>query len=58
MLKQDLAIAEMIGTLSKPTVALVLGGGHSIGVPIAVAADYSFIADTATMIIHPIRLMA
>ncbi len=51
-----LAIAEMISTLSKPTVALVLGGGHSIGVPIAVAADYSFIADTATMIIHPIRL--
>src|SRR5690606_31287760 len=51
-----LAIAEMISTLSKPTVALVLGGGHSIGVPIAVSADYSFIADTATMIIHPIRL--
>jgi ATP-dependent protease ClpP protease subunit len=51
-----LAIAEMISTLSKPTVTLVLGGGHSIGVPIAVAADHSFIADTATMIIHPIRL--
>ncbi|MDY0323165.1 MAG: ATP-dependent Clp protease proteolytic subunit [Candidatus Carbobacillus sp.] len=51
-----LAIAEMIATLSKPTVALVLGGGHSIGVPIAVAADYSFIAETATMTIHPIRL--
>jgi ATP-dependent protease ClpP protease subunit len=51
-----LAISEMISTLSKPTVALVLGGGHSIGVPIAVSADYSFIADTATMIIHPIRL--
>jgi len=51
-----LAIAEMIASLSKPTVAIVLGGGHSIGVPIAVSADYSFIADTATMTIHPIRL--
>ncbi len=51
-----LAIAEMIATMSKPTVAMVLGGGHSIGVPIAVAADYSFIAETATMTIHPIRL--
>ena len=51
-----LAIAEMIATLSKPSVALVLGGGHSIGVPIAVAADYSFIAETATMTIHPVRL--
>jgi len=51
-----LAIAEMIAGLSKPTVSLVLGGGHSIGVPIAVAADYSFIAETASMTIHPIRL--
>ncbi|MFC0215685.1 ClpP family protease [Paenibacillus chartarius] len=51
-----LAIAEMISTMSKPTVALVLGGGHSIGVPIAVSADYSIIAETATMTIHPIRL--
>jgi ATP-dependent protease ClpP protease subunit len=51
-----LAIAEMISTLSKPTVALVLGGGHSIGVPIAVSANYSIIAETATMTIHPIRL--
>ncbi|MEK3882198.1 ATP-dependent Clp protease proteolytic subunit [Paenibacillus sp. PL2-23] len=51
-----LAIAEMISTLSKPTVTLVLGGGHSIGVPIAVAGNYSFIAETATMTIHPIRL--
>ncbi|HOB34481.1 MAG TPA: ATP-dependent Clp protease proteolytic subunit [Bacillota bacterium] len=51
-----LAIAEMIKSLSKPTVSLVLGGGHSIGVPIAVAADYSIIAETATMTIHPIRL--
>ncbi|SFJ24230.1 ClpP family protease [Thermoflavimicrobium dichotomicum] len=51
-----LAIAEMIATMSKPTVSIVLGGGHSIGVPIAVAADISFIAETATMTIHPIRL--
>jgi ATP-dependent protease ClpP protease subunit len=51
-----LAIAEMIATLSKPTVTLVLGGGHSIGVPIAVSSSFSFIVDTATMIIHPIRL--
>lgn len=51
-----LAIAEMISSLSKPTVTLVLGGGHSIGVPIAVAGDKSFIAETATMTIHPIRL--
>ncbi len=51
-----LAIAEMIASLSKPTVTLVLGGGHSIGVPIAVASDYSYIAETATMTIHPIRL--
>lgn len=51
-----LAIAEMIRTLSKPTVSLVLGGGHSIGVPIAVSADFSIIAESATMTIHPIRL--
>ncbi|MDN4594435.1 ClpP family protease [Polycladomyces subterraneus] len=51
-----LAIAEMISTMSKPTVSLVLGGGHSIGVPIAVSADVSFIAETATMTIHPVRL--
>ncbi|TNJ66167.1 translocation-enhancing protein TepA [Paenibacillus hemerocallicola] len=51
-----LAIAEMISSLSKPKVTLVLGGGHSIGVPIAVSSDYSFIAETATMTIHPIRL--
>ncbi len=51
-----LAIAEMIASLSKPTVTLVLGGGHSIGVPIAVASDFSLIAETATMTIHPIRL--
>lgn len=51
-----LAIAEMIASLSKPVVTLVLGGGHSIGVPIAVSGTYSFIAETATMTIHPIRL--
>jgi len=51
-----LAIAEMLESLSKPTVSLVLGGGHSIGVPIAVSTDYSFIAETATMTIHPLRL--
>lgn len=50
-----LALAEMISTLSKPTVSLVLGGGHSIGIPLAVAADYSFISKTATMTLHPIR---
>jgi ATP-dependent protease ClpP protease subunit len=51
-----LAIAEMIASLSKPTVSLVLGGSHSIGVPLAVSADYSFIVPTATMIIHPVRM--
>lgn len=51
-----LALAEMIASLSKPTVSIVLGGGHSIGSAIAVSADYSFIAPSATMTIHPIRL--
>ncbi|WP_179292126.1 ATP-dependent Clp protease proteolytic subunit [Paenibacillus campinasensis] len=51
-----LAIAEMIASLNKPTVTVVIGGGHSIGVPIAVAADYSYIAESATMTIHPIRM--
>jgi ATP-dependent protease ClpP protease subunit len=51
-----LALAEMIASLSKPTVSIVLGGGHSIGSSIAVSADYSFIAPSATMTIHPIRL--
>src|SRR5690554_4381575 len=51
-----LAIAEMISTMSKPSVSLVLGGGHSIGVPLSVSTDYSFIASTATMTIHPIRM--
>ncbi|GAB6180718.1 ATP-dependent Clp protease proteolytic subunit [Desulfotomaculum defluvii] len=51
-----LAIAEVVATMTKPTVTLVLGGGHSIGVPIAVSGRYSFIAPTASMTIHPIRL--
>ncbi|MFB5191485.1 ATP-dependent Clp protease proteolytic subunit [Alicyclobacillus fastidiosus] len=51
-----LAIAELVASLSKPTVSLVLGGGHSIGVPIAVSSDYTFIAESASMTIHPIRL--
>lgn len=51
-----LAIAEMIAGMRKPTVSLVLGGGHSIGVPLAVSTDYSFIAPTATMTVHPLRM--
>lgn len=51
-----LAIAEMIASISKPTVSLVLGGSHSIGVPIAVSAKYSFIVPTGTMVIHPVRM--
>ncbi len=51
-----LAIAEMIASLSKPTVSLVLGGSHSIGVPLAVSANYSYIVPSATMIIHPVRM--
>lgn len=51
-----LAIAEMIASLSKPTVSLVLGGSHSIGGPVAVSADYSFIVPTGTMVIHPVRM--
>src|SRR5690625_5109987 len=51
-----LALSEMIASMSKPTVSIVLGGGHSIGVPIAVSATHSYIAPTATMTIHPIRL--
>ena len=50
-----LAIAELINSISKKVVTLVLGGSHSIGVPLATAGDYSFIAPTATMIVHPIR---
>ena len=51
-----LAIAEMIASVSKPTVSLVLGGSHSIGVPLAVSTDYSFIVETGTMLIHPVRM--
>lgn len=51
-----LAIAEMIASLSKPTVSLVLGGSHSIGVPLAVASDYSFVVPTGTMVVHPVRM--
>lgn len=51
-----LAIAEMVASLSKPTVSLVLGGSHSIGVPIAVSSDYSFIVPTGTMVVHPVRI--
>ncbi len=51
-----LAMAEMIASMSKPTVSLVLGGGHSIGVPLAVASDRSFIVPSATMTIHPVRI--
>lgn len=51
-----LAISEMIASMKKPTVSLVLGGGHSIGVPLAVSAKHSFIVPSATMTIHPIRM--
>jgi ATP-dependent protease ClpP protease subunit len=51
-----LAIAEMISGMTKPTVSLILGGSHSIGVPLAVAAKKSFIAPSATMTIHPVRM--
>ena len=54
--ESGLAIAEMIASLSKPVVSLVLGGSHSIGVPLAVSADYSFIVPTGTMMIHPVRM--
>lgn len=55
-IEAGLGIAELIASMSKPTVSLVLGGGHSIGVPLAVAAKKSFIASTATMTIHPVRI--
>ena len=51
-----LAIAEMIASLSKPTVSLVLGGSHSIGVPLAVSSCYSFIVPSGTMMVHPVRM--
>lgn len=55
-IEAGLAIAEMIASMGKPTVSLVLGGGHSIGVPLAVASTYSFIVPTATMTVHPVRM--
>jgi len=54
--ESGLAIAEMIASMSKPSVSLVLGGSHSIGVPLAVSTDYSFIVPTGTMMIHPVRM--
>ena len=51
-----LALAELVAGMKKPTVSLVLGGGHSIGVPLAVAAKRSFIAESASMTIHPVRM--
>lgn len=51
-----LAIAEMIASVKKPTVSLVLGGSHSIGVPLAVSTDYSFIVPSGTMLVHPVRM--
>ena len=54
--ESGLAIAEMIASVEKPTVSLVLGGSHSIGVPLAVSADYSFIVPSGTMVIHPVRM--
>ena len=50
-----LALSELVAGLSKPTVSLVIGGGHSIGIPLAVSADFSFVAKSATMTLHPIR---
>ena len=55
-IEAGLGIAELISSMSKPTVSLVLGGGHSIGVPLAVSAKQSFIAPSAAMTIHPVRL--
>lgn len=55
-IEAGLAIAEMIRSIGKPTVSLVIGGGHSIGVPLATAANYYFISPSATMIVHPVRM--
>lgn len=54
--ESGLAIAEMIASLSKPSVSLVLGGSHSIGIPIAVSTNYSFIVPSGTMVVHPVRM--
>ena len=54
-IEAGLAIAEMIAGIGKPTVSLVLGGGHSIGVPLAVSANYSYIVPSASMTVHPVR---
>lgn len=54
--ESGLAIAEMIASMNKPTVSLVLGGSHSIGIPLAVSADYSFIVPSGTMVVHPVRV--
>ncbi len=55
-IEAGLAIAELIAGMKKPTASLVLGGGHSIGIPLAVSADRSFIVPTATMTVHPVRM--
>lgn len=54
--ESGLAIAEMIASLSKPTVSLILGGSHSIAIPVAVSTDYSFIVPSGTMVVHPVRM--
>lgn len=54
--ESGLAIAEMVASVDKPSVSLVLGGSHSIGVPLAVSTDYSFIVPSGTMVIHPVRM--
>lgn len=54
--ESGLAIAEMVASIDKPTVSLVLGGSHSIGIPLAVSTDYSFIVPSGTMVIHPVRM--
>ncbi len=54
--ESGLAIAELVASIRKPTVSLVLGGSHSIGVPLAVSTDYSFIVPSGTMVIHPVRM--
>ena len=55
-IEAGLAIAELVAGMRKPTASLVIGGGHSIGIPLAVAADRSFMARTATMTVHPVRM--